>query len=145
AAGVLLFLIDLARNFRPQPSAATAGNVYGAGTLEWLPAELYNTRSIPVVRSRDPLWSDPALSDDVERGRYFLPRSATGLRETIVTSPLRAEPQYLQILPPPSAWPLAAAVFTAGFFLALTVQAYTFGVASGVFPVTALLRWLWDT
>lgn len=145
AAGILLFLIDLARNFRLAPGGGNAGNVYGAGTLEWLPTELFSTRSIPVVKSREPLWDDPKLSEDVEQGRYFLPRSATGLRETLVTSPLRAEPQYLQIMPGPSPWPFAAAIFTAGFFLALTVQAYAFGMVSGVLAVAAVLRWLWDT
>ncbi|SKB45690.1 cbb3-type cytochrome c oxidase subunit I [Sphingopyxis flava] len=145
AAGVLLFLVDLVRNFRFAPGGGTAGNVHDAGTLEWLPTELYSVRSIPVVASREPLWDDPALAARVEAGRYFLPRSATGLRETIVTSPLRAEPQYLQILPGPSPWPIAAAIFTAGFFLALTVQAYGFGLASGLFAVIAVLRWLWES
>jgi cytochrome c oxidase subunit I+III len=145
AAGVLLFLIDLARNFRLAPGGGNAGNVYDGGTLEWLPSELYSTRSIPVVRSREPLRDDPKLADDVAAGRYFLPGSATGLRETIVTSPLLAEPQYLQIMPGPSAWPFAAAVFTAGFFLALTVQAYMFGWVSGVLAVACVLRWLWET
>ena len=144
-AGVLLFLVDLARNFRLAPGEGNAGNVYGGGTLEWLPSELYSTRSIPVVKSREPLWDDPALADDVAAGRYFLPGSATGLRETIVTSPLLAEPQYLQIMPGPSPWPFAAAIFTAGFFLALTVQAYAFAWASGALAVVAVLRWLWET
>ncbi|HMO74849.1 MAG TPA: cbb3-type cytochrome c oxidase subunit I [Sphingopyxis sp.] len=145
ALGILLFLIDLARNFRLAPGEGNAGNVHGAGTLEWLPNALYAARSIPVVNSREPLWDDPQMSDDVAKGRYFLPRSATGLRETIVTSPLRAEPQYLQIMPGPSPWPLAAAVFTAGFFLGLTVQAYPFAIASGVLAVVGVLRWLWET
>ena len=144
-AGVLLFLIDLARNFRLAPDEGEAGNVYGGGTLEWLPSRLYSTRSIPVISSREPLWDDPKLPELVEKGRYFLPNSATGLRETIVTSPLRAEPQYLQIMPGPSPWPFAAAIFTAGFFLALTVQAYSFAWASGVLTVIATLRWLWET
>ena len=145
AFGVVLFLIDLARNFRLAPTGGNAGNTFGAGTLEWLPTELYSARSIPVVKSREPLWDDPAISDDVEQGRYFLPNSATGRRETLVTSPLLAEPQYLQIMPGPSAWPFAAAVFTAGFFLALTVQAYTFAWVSGVLAVIGVLRWLWET
>jgi cytochrome c oxidase subunit I+III len=145
AAGVLLFIIDLIRNFRPAPAQGNAGNVYGGGTLEWLPSALYSTRSIPVVHSREPLWDQPGICDDVAAGRYFLPRSATGRRETIVTSPLLAEPQYLQIIPGPSVWPFAAAIFTAGFFLALTVQAYGFGIASGAFATLATLRWLWDT
>ena len=37
---------------------------------------------------RDPLWVDAGLAKDVQQGRYLLPRSATGLRETIITSPI---------------------------------------------------------
>lgn len=144
AAGVLVFLVDLARNFR-FTTENDAGNVYGGGTLEWLPTGLYSSRSIPVVNSREPLWDDSQLAKDVEQGRYFLPGSATGLRETLVTSPLRAEPQYLQIMPGPSAWPFLAAVFTAGFFILMTVQAYFPSFACGVLAVLCVLRWLWDT
>ncbi|HUG46618.1 MAG TPA: cbb3-type cytochrome c oxidase subunit I [Sphingomicrobium sp.] len=144
AAGVLLFLIDLARNFR-FTVRHDAGNTYGGGTLEWLRAGSYSTRSIPVVRSRQPLWDDPDLRDDVDKGRYFLPFSATGNRETIITSPVRAEPQYLQILPGPSVWPMLSAIFTAGFFLLLTIQAYWPAVFSGVLVLPCLIRWLWDT
>lgn len=143
-AGVVLFILDLVRNFR-FTATDDAGDVYGGGTLEWLPTGLYSTRSIPVVRSAYPLWDDPDLPRDVEAGRYFLPGSATGLRETIVTSPIRAEPQYLQRMPGPSVWPVLAAVFTAGFFMLLTVQAYWPGVVSGVLAVACVLRWLWET
>ncbi len=144
AAGVLLFIVDVARRFRFGRDG-NAGNVYGAGTLEWLPNGLYSARSIPVVRSREPLWDDPQLAGDVEAGRYFLPNAATGRRETLVTSPLRAEPQYLQLMPGPSVWPLVAAVGTAGFFMLLTVQAYAASIVSGVMAILAMLRWLWDT
>ncbi|MDT9598927.1 cbb3-type cytochrome c oxidase subunit I [Sphingosinicella rhizophila] len=144
AAGVMLFLIDLARNFRFTVEE-DAGNIYGGGTLEWLPTGLYSTRSIPVVRSRYPLWDDPDLGEDVEKGRYFLPNAPTGRRETIVTSPIRAEPQYIQIMPGPSVWPLLGAIFTAGFFLLMTIQAYVPALISGVLAVPSVLRWLWET
>ncbi|MFN3387781.1 MAG: cbb3-type cytochrome c oxidase subunit I [Allosphingosinicella sp.] len=143
-AGVLLFLLDLARNFRFTVER-DAGNVYQGGTLEWLPTGLYSARSIPVVRSRQPLWDDPNICKDVEEGRYFLPNAPTGHRETLITSPMRAEPQYLQIMPGPSPWPLLAAVFTAGFFLLLTIQAYTPAVISGIVTIPCVLRWLWET
>jgi cytochrome c oxidase subunit I+III len=142
--GVLLFLFDIARNFRFNVDDQ-AGNSYGGGTLEWLPNGLYNTRSIPIVHSREPLWDDPRLGEDVEQGRYFLPGTATGLRETLITSPLRAEPQYVQIMPGPSVWPLLAAVFTAGFFLLLTVQAYALSIICGILTIPSVMRWLWDT
>ena len=144
AAGVVLFLIDLARNFR-FTTDDDAGNLYNGGTLEWLPTGLYSTRSIPLVKSREPLWDDPDIGRDVEEGRYFLPNSATGLRETLITSPVNAEPQYVQIMPGPSPYPVGAAVTTAGFFLALTVQAYAFALFSGIIATACVLRWLWDT
>jgi len=144
AMGVLLFLVDLARNFRFSIDD-NAGNVYGAGTLEWLPTGTYSTRSIPIVTSLYPLWDDANLAEKVEQGRYFLPGAAHGRRETLITSPLRAEPEYVQTMPGPSAWPLLAAIFTAGFFLILTVQAYAAAIASGILAVIALLRWLWQT
>ena len=55
AAGVLVFFVDLARNFR-FTFDDTAGNIWNAGTLEWLPTGTYQTRSIPIVTSREPLW-----------------------------------------------------------------------------------------
>ncbi|WP_262422797.1 hypothetical protein [Brevundimonas denitrificans] len=72
--------------------------------LEWLPSGLYSTRSIPVVKSLYPLWDNPELMREVKEGRYFLPGTATGERETLITSPLNAEPQYVARMPTPSPW-----------------------------------------
>jgi cytochrome c oxidase subunit I+III len=142
AVGVAILVIDLIRNFRFD-AENNAGNIFGAGTLEWLPSGLYSNRSIPVVKSRYPLWDQPGVAKDVEEGRYFLPNAAIGERETIVTSPLLAEPQYLQRMPGPG-WPhVLAAVFTAGFFLLLTVQLYWPSVISGLLALGAILWWAW--
>jgi cytochrome c oxidase subunit I+III len=92
AAGVLLFLIDLARSFR-MSFEENAGNIWNAGTLEWLPSGTYSNRSIPIVNSREPLWDQPNLAKDVEAGRYYLPGAPTGGRETIMTTPLDARPE----------------------------------------------------
>ncbi len=145
AAGVAVFIVDMIRNFRFAPGGGNAGNVYGGGTLEWLPSGLYSTRSIPLVTSRQPLWEDLNLARNVEEGRYFLPRSATGLRETLMTSPVFATPQQLLILPGPSVWPITAAVFTSGFFLLLTIQAAVLATISGVLAIIAIIIWLWET
>jgi cytochrome c oxidase subunit I+III len=142
-AGVLVFVVDLIRKFRFSIEN-NAGNIFNGGTLEWLPSGLYSNRSIPVVRSRYPIWDQDGIEKDVEAGRYFLPDSATGERETIVTSPQLAEPQYLQRMPGPG-WPhVAAAVFTAGFFLLLTVQFYWPAVISGILAVGAIVWWVWE-
>ncbi|HYD46470.1 MAG TPA: cbb3-type cytochrome c oxidase subunit I, partial [Phenylobacterium sp.] len=142
ALAVLLWIIDMVRNFRPF-GERDAGNVYDGPGLEWLPTGLYSARSIPVVTSLYPLWEQKNLARDVKAGRYFLPGTATGERETIVTSTLAAEPQYLQRMPKPSPWHVWAAVFTAGFFLLLTVQAYAAAAVSGVLGVWCMFHWCW--
>jgi len=146
AAGVLLFLIDAVRCYARHGGSggAQARNVFHGGTLEWLSAGNHGLRSIPVVSSREPLWTDPQLAADVEAGRYFLPGTATGARETLITSPMRAEPQYVQIMPGPSWRPLLAAVFTAGAFLLLTVKALALSAACAVLTVVWLMRWVWS-
>jgi len=144
AAGVLLFLIDAIRCYARAGSGGNARNVFGGGTLEWLSAGNYSVRSIPVVNDLEPLWADPQLAADVEAGRYFLPNTATGQRETLITSTTRAEPQYVQIMPGPSWWPLLAALFTAGFFLLLTVQAMTLSALCGVLTIVCVMRWVWS-
>ncbi len=142
AIGVLLWVIDMMRNFRPF-GEREAGNIWNGPGLEWLPAGLYSVRSIPVIKSLYPLWDDRTLSREVEAGLYFLPNSATGRRETIVTSTLNAEPQYLQRMPVPSPWPIWGAVFTAAAFLLLTVQAYWPSVFAGVLAIYCIFSWCW--
>jgi cytochrome c oxidase subunit I+III len=142
AAGVLVVVVDLVLNFRPS-SGPTAGNVWGAGTLEWLPTHLFSTRSIPHVSSREPLWDQPGLAEEVEAGAHYLPDAPTGGRETIVTSAIEAKPQYVLQMPGPGWSPFLAAVFTAAFFLILTVKAVTPAVISGVLAILFCFVWAW--
>jgi cytochrome c oxidase subunit I+III len=144
ACGVLVFIVDLLRNLRVS-QGDNAGNVWHAGTLEWLPNEDYGTRSIPAVDSLYPLWKDRRLARDVEEGRYYLPDAPTGGRETIVTSPVEGRPQYVVQLPGPGWGHFVGAVFTAAFFLFLTVQLYVPAIACGVVALAAVVWWLWDT
>jgi len=144
AAGVLVFLIDLALHFRPT-GGKNAGNIWNAGTLEWLPSYSHGTRSIPIVTSREPLWDQPGLAEHVDAGRYHLPNAPTGGRETIVSSPIDARPQYLLQMPGPSWLPLLAALGTAGFFLLLTVRLVVPAVACGALAAAMTLWWMWNT
>src|SRR5688572_10398154 len=143
AAGVFLFLVDLARNFR-MATEDNAGNIWNAGTLEWLPSGDYSGRSIPIVRSREPLWDQPGLSDDVEAGRYYLPGAPTGGRETIITSVVDAKPQWLMRMPMPGWAPVVAAVFTAAFFLLLTGKWALPAAVCGVVAIAAMIHWAWS-
>jgi cytochrome c oxidase subunit I+III len=144
AAGILVFIWDLVRNLRPN-LGSPAGNVWSAGTLEWLPNGLYGPRSIPHVESHYPLWQQPDLARQVEAGHFYLPNAPTNSRETIVTSPIEAAPQYLQRLPGPGWSPFLAAIFTAAFFMLLTVKMVVTAVACGVLAVVCIIVWVWGS
>jgi cytochrome c oxidase subunit I+III len=97
------------------------------------------------VESRDPLWQNPKLREEVDSGQHYLPGLATGTRETIVTSAVDARPEYLLRLPGPSWLPVIAGVGTAVFFFALTVKQVLVSGASAAIVLAAILCWLWET
>ena len=145
AAGVLLFLIDIARKLRFSFGGGS-GNVWNASGLEWLPTDVYQTRSIPIVTGRDPLWDQPNLARDVKAGRYFLPGTQTGRRETIITSPIDARPQHVLQLPNEPDWlPLLAAACTAIFFFGLTFKIVLPSLAVGFIAIGLMIVWVWST
>ncbi|WP_119304147.1 cytochrome c oxidase subunit I [Dongia deserti] len=142
AAGVLLFVVDLLRRFRP--GQRENENPWGAGTLEWLPADVYSTRSIPRVSSREPLWDQPGLAEDVEAGHYYLPNAPTGGRETIVTSPVEAEPEYIIRMPGNGWGHVWAAIFTAACFLLLTVKVVVPALICALLAIASCIAWAWQ-
>lgn len=144
AAGVLVFLFDLVRNLRPTVSEPV-GDVWKGASLEWLDNHVYGPRSVPLVTSRDPLWDQPGLSQESKDGRHYLPGTVTGQRETIITSPIEAAPQALQRLPGDGWSPLLAAVFTAGFFMLLTVKYVILAFTSGLLALVMILIWMWGS
>jgi cytochrome c oxidase subunit I+III len=144
AAGVLVFLLDLVRNLRPT-LVGGAGDVWKAGTLEWMHSDVYGVRSVPRISSRYPLWDQPRLQDDVLAGHYYLPDAPTGYRETIITSAIEATPQYVLRLPGPGWTPFLAAVFTAAFFMLLTVKFLVLAFACGGLVIAMIVTWMWKS
>jgi cytochrome c oxidase subunit I+III len=143
--GVLLFLYDLARHFRPFHDKGGAGDVWNAGTLEWIENSTYGVRSIPHVDSREPLWANPDLAELTEAGAYYLPNAPTHTRETLVTSPLHGRPDYIVQLPGPSWAPLVAAVATALAFFGLTVKLVVPALLLGAVAIGGIVWWLWES
>jgi cytochrome c oxidase subunit I+III len=143
AAGVLLFLVDLARTLLRKDQ--DHGDPWQADSLEWLPQASYGVRSIPQVDSRTPLWDRPSLSAEVKAGQHWLPGTVFGGRETLVTSPRKAEILHLLRLPGDGWSPVVAAAGTAGFFLLLTVSWYLPAIACGIVAIAAVLSWLWGS
>lgn len=142
AAGVGVFIIDLIRNFRFGEGGPE--NPWGAGTLEFLPNDVYSTRSIPHVKSLYPLWDQPGLAKEVDDGHHYLPNAPTGGRETVVTSAIDATPQFILQMPGPSWKPLLGAIFMAGFFLLLTIKAVTIALVSAVLAMAFCIWWVWE-
>jgi cytochrome c oxidase subunit I+III len=142
AAGIGLFVIDLLRRFRP--GTGKKKNLWNAPTLEWLPGGNYSTRSIPHVTSREPLWDQLNLSAEVEAGQHYLPNAPTGRRETIMTSTVESQPQYILQMPGPSWTQFLASVFTAAFFLLLTVKMVTPAIICAVIAIACCLVWAWE-
>ena len=143
AGGFAVFLIDVLLHLRVK--GKVDANVWNAPTLEWLPADEYGFRSIPRVDDRDPLWARPTLAAEVDAGQHYLPQTATGGRETIVTSAADARPQYVMMLTGDGWLPLIAGAGTAAFFLLLTAKLPVAATIGGVIAVAAILRWLWET
>jgi cytochrome c oxidase subunit I+III len=143
ASGILIVLIDLLLHFRPGEKVDT--NPWNAGTLEWLPQDNYAIRSIPTITGREPQWDNPKLREHVDAGQWYLPGTVTGERETIVTSAIDAQPQYVLRLPGPSWWPVLAGVGTAIFFLALTVKWMIPAVTGAIVALVSIIKWLWES
>ena len=143
AAGVAVFVVDALRTLFW--AKGTQNDPWRSPTLEWLPNEDYGNRSIAQVDSREPLWDRPALAAEVEAGRHWLPASALGGRETLVTSPGRARLWHVLPLPGDSWLPLVAGFGTAGFFLLLTIKFVLVAWLCAAVTVVAVWAWLWQT
>ena len=144
ALGVLLIVIELLRRFRIT-ERDQVGNIWNAGTLEWLPSDNYGIRSLPIVESRYPIWDQPGLAKDVEAGRFFLPGAPTHRREALVTSAIDAEPEFVMQLPMPGWSHVCAAIFMALVFLSLTISLVVPAAIFAVLSVVSILVWVWDT
>lgn len=141
AAGAAVILLDVARNFR---LSSEQQHRWDAGTLEWLDNGNYGPRSIPLVRDRYPLWTRPGFAREVNEGGHYLPFTATGRREALVTSPAESTPQYIAVLPDPGWAHVVAAIGTCGFFLALAVGLHIEGVVFGIVAFAAFIAWHWN-
>ena len=144
AAGFALLLFDALRVALRRGEGER--NPWGAGTLEWvgaLPTRAWSVRSIPIVRSRYPLWDQPELPREVDAGAYYLPDAQEGKRETLISSVLDAEPEQCLRVPGPTFLPLWTALFTGGAFIAPVFGWYVFAGISGVVAIVLVLAWLW--
>ncbi|WP_430441040.1 cytochrome c oxidase subunit I [Shinella sp.] len=143
AAGVAIVVVDVLRPKHRQPKEEQ--NPWNAGTLEWIsePEEKWGVRSIPIIRSRYPIWDQPGLVEDIKAGRYYLPDAKDGARETLVTSVLDAEPIQCLRVGGTSILSILAAFSLGGVFIALTFHWWIITAACAVITLVAIVAWLW--
>ncbi|WP_146579317.1 cytochrome c oxidase subunit I [Neorhodopirellula pilleata] len=142
--GFLLLLWDVFRPKGKQPLVPR--NIWNAGTLEWaarVPDLPWGIRSIPIISTRYPIWEQDNLLADIDAGKFYLPDAEEGLRETIVTSTVDAEPMQCLRVPGPSFLPMLAALFTGGIFIFGTYHWWILTGVSGVLSFGTIVTWLW--
>ena len=103
AVGGLAFIANVLMSLGKPANAGP--DPWDASTLEWAadsPPAPWNFTYLPVVSSRTPLWSDPAL-------RTVVTGTRTDRREVLITGVTEAEPQFRTVLPGPSIWPFLTA------------------------------------
>jgi cytochrome c oxidase subunit 1 len=140
AISVLLFIVNALLSYRK--GVAASDNPWGAATLEWAsssPPPAYNFDPVPIVRGRDPLWSQAEVPESE-------PRSVSGLaqnaREVLITTVLDALPDHRLLFPNPTIWPFVSALVVTGFFIGSIFTPWAL-VWFTVPIAAALTLWFW--
>lgn len=147
AAGILTFVVNLFYSMR---SGKPAGdNPWGADSLEWAtasPPPSQNFTTLPIVRSRHPLWDQADLHSGEERMVRFteaLGRWPLHWRAAVTTSLVDAKPKEVFRLAGPSHWPLLVAVGLITIFAAEIFLLRSLVLTGAVLMVIGLIGWHW--
>lgn len=114
AVGVFIFVINF---FYSRRYGEIAGpNPWGADSLEWASASpplSYGFSTLPIVRSRHPLWDQDSLTEGEERIQKIVhgfARWPLKWRGAMITSTVEGKPVEIFRVAGPSLWPFVAAV-----------------------------------
>ena len=134
---MFIFVFNLARTLWKGERAPD--NPWGAGTLEWSvasPPPAYNFAALPVVSSREPLWSPPPSSPTHVTGL------STQIREGLVTTVIDALPDVRYAYPEPEIWPFVAALLVSAWLVwsIWSVAGFAWGMIP---PAIAFIFWYW--
>ncbi len=144
--GFAAFLVDMIVQCRA--GERSERNPWRAGTLEWSlshPPQAWNFASLPVVESREPLWNQDTLQDDIDNGRGHLAAVRHGWQETLGVHAITGRPDQIILLPGPSFLPLITAALLAVFFVGFLAGLYWLSAVGALTALGAALRWAWST
>jgi cytochrome c oxidase subunit I+III len=137
ATSMLLFVFNVVRSLRSREVAPD--NPWNAGTLEWAttsPPPPFNFVALPVVSSREPLWTRE------REGPTHVSGLSAKSREGLVTTVLDAVPDVRYSYPDPNIWPFIAALGVSGW-LFLSIFSVK-GALYGMIPAgIAFILWYW--
>jgi cytochrome c oxidase subunit I+III len=143
---MLVFIGNVISALRNGKTAAA--DPWHASTLEWAlasPIPTYGFRVTPVVRSRDPLWDQPDLPQQMAGTAPGppLPPLSSRRREGFATTLLDAVPDYIVVYAGPSFWPLVMAIALAMFFVGTLLKFWVMAALSVPLAIVALAVWNW--
>jgi len=133
---MFIFVFNVARTLWKGERAPD--NPWGASSLEWAvasPPPPYNFVALPVVSSREPLWS-PSSSPTHVTGL------STQIREGLVTTVIDALPDVRYAYPAPEIWPFVAALLVSAWLVwsIWSVAGFVWGMFA---PAVAFIFWYW--
>ncbi len=142
AIALIIFLLNIITSAR---SGEVAGSdPWNANTLEWAvasPPPQYNFRAIPIVSSRDPLWTHPGFDpEDTTGSNRVIFLADDQQREQLGTTMLDAIPDSRIVLPQPSIWPLLLAISVSFIFIGVMFSVWTVPIGA-VFVYIAVIGW----
>jgi cytochrome c oxidase subunit I+III len=144
AAGVLAALVNVVQSLRRGEPAGD--NPWGGDSLEWAvgsPPPAYLFRSIPTVRSRNPLWDQPDLAGSADEPGRGLTDPEPDWRAALVTTTVEAKPVQIVRVAGPSYLPFALSVALTVVFVAPIVKAWWLLWVGLLASAAILLAWHW--
>nr|CAD6619169.1 cytochrome c oxidase subunit I [Rhizobium sp. Khangiran2] len=123
-------------------------NPWKAGTLEWAmptPPPSYNFASLPSVERRADLLDPDRLGPALAAGEGYLGMPRDGRMEILAVDIASGRPDHVVRLPRQTFLPLATAVATGSFFLALLFKVYWMAPLALALVTGLFLLWTGDT
>jgi cytochrome c oxidase subunit I+III len=149
ALGMLLFVVNVLRSLRRGERAPD--DPWRGDTLEWAvtsPPPVYQFWSLPVVRSRHPLWEQP----DLEAGDAATTAELEAMhgrptewRSTLTVSTKDGRPEGIAWIPGPTLWPLVLSIGFTFLFTGALLNSVPLTAAGTLVSAVATAGWFWPT